>query len=572
MSKKSRKKATLERFMPSLPETKPRKADEGPLSGEQVWKRIVLPFLEATYGASMVDHKFQRIPVRFGKQTKWADSIIYRAKINGKEPYILVETKAENEPLDKDQAESYAVVLKTPFFLVTNGKNWIWYETGERQGESVRLDGKIPKPFPSSKAEIEPFKSLNEFRRILQFCHDIIWRSEGYDPAQSFDEMSKILFIKMFDERTIQENKQKEYRFNVYPAESEEDVVARVKSLFESAKESFPDIFKETEREYPQIVTLNLKDHTLYEVIEKLGDYSLLRTEVDIKGSTYEFFLKNSFRGVMGQYFTPRPIVEFMVKMVKPEITHLVCDPACGSGGFVVETMKSMWRQIDDLYRRGLLDDKAKNQVDATHNLYGIDLNARMSWVAKMNMVMHGNGHGNIHHHDALADSEKLREWGFEKGRFDVVLTNPPFGSRVTSQDILMNYELGKDRIVQLTEVLFLERCVKLLKSKGILGIVVPDSILSNASLQYVRDFLDEQTIWKTIVSLPQEAFMPYGSGVKASLIFLQRKDKEGDLRQGHVFMANAEHIGYDATGRPTERNNLESIMGIYEKNEGQMR
>jgi len=562
-----KKKETLERFIPGLPETKPSKIKEK-LSEEEVWKKKVLPFLEATYGSSMVDHRFQRIPVRFGRETRFADSIIYRVRLGKREPYIIVETKAEGEALDIGQAESYAVALKAPFFLVTDGKYWVWYKTGERQGESKKLKpNEMPIPFPVTKAKIYPFESLSEFKRILQQCHDIIWRAEGYDPAQSFDEMSKILFIKMFDERTVEEGRQKEHRFKIYPNEPEEEVVARVKSLFESAKETFPEIFKEAEREYPQLVTLNLKDHTIYEVVKKLGNYSLTKTEVDIKGSTYEFFLKGSFRGVMGQYFTPREVVEFMVHMVEPKRTHLVCDPACGSGGFLVETMKIVWQQIDYLYERGILNNRTKEKTNfATRNLFGMDLNARMSWVAKMNMVMHGNGHGNVHHHDALVDSERVREWGFESESFDIILTNPPFGSKVTNQDILVSYELGRGRRVQLTEVLFLERCIRLLKQGGILGIVVPDGILTNTKLRYVREFIKDNTVIKAIISLPIETFQPYGSGMKTSLLFLQKRDFEGKLRQGDVFMAIARNIGYDAVGKPTGKNDLPKILKLYQK------
>jgi type I restriction enzyme M protein len=418
---------------------------------------------------------------------------------------------------------------------------------------------------------MEPFESLYEFRRVLNQCHDIIWRSEGYDPTECFDEMSKILFIKMFDERLVKEKKQKEHHFAIYADEPQEETVERIKWLFEKAKEAFPEIFKEAEREYPTLVSLNLKDRTIYEVVEKLQRHSLLKTEVDIKGSTYEFFLKGSFRGVMGQYFTPREIVEFMVNMIDCmrglKRTYIILDPACGSGGFLVETMKNVWKQIDDLYKKGILDNPTKEKQNfATQNLYGIDINARMSWVAKMNMVMHGNGHGNIHHYDALVDTERVREWGFKPESFDVILTNPPFGSKVTNQEILVNYELGMGRKSQLTEILFIERCLKLLKPKGVLGIVLPDGVLSNVSLQYARDFIDEQAIWIAVISLPEETFVPYGSGVKASLVFLQKKDIEEKLKQGRLFLANAENIGYDATGRPTGKNDLPFIFEIYRK------
>lgn len=428
----------------------------------------------------------------------------------------------------------------------------------------------MPKPFPIRKARMEPFRSLYEFRRVLRQCHHIIWRSEGYDPTECFDEMSKILFIKMFDERLVKEEKQKKHKFAIYTNEPKEETVKRVQLLFEKAKKAFPEIFKEAEREYRKLVSVNLKDKTLYEIVEVLQGHSLLKTEVDVKGATYEFFLKGSFRGVMGQYFTPREIVEFMVHFVKPKRTYLVLDPACGSGGFLVEVMKTVWKQIDNLYKNGRLDNPSKEKKNfATQNLHGMDINARMSWVARMNMVMHGNGHGNIRHCNALVDAERARKWGFEPETFEIVLTNPPFGSRVTDQETLKNYELAVGRKSQLTEVLFLERCLLLLAPEGKMGIVLPDSILTNLSLKYVRDFIRKKAIIEAVVSLPIETFNPYGSGIKASLLFLKKKDVEGKMKQGDLFMANAHSIGYDATGRAVKKKDLPIILKKWNEFEG---
>jgi len=192
-----------------------------------------------------------------------------------------------------------------------------------------------------------------------------------------------------------------------------------------------------------------------------------------------------------------------------------------------------------------------------------------MTWVAKMNMVMHGDGHGGIFTHDGLRDSERIEpilDIVKKSGGFDIVLTNPPFGSKIKNQDTLTRYELGKGRKSQLTEVLFIERCLKLLKPEGILGIIVPDGVLSNIQLGYVRKFIKENTIIRAIVSIPREVFMPYGSGVKASLLFLEKKDIEGKLKQGNVFMAIAENVGYDATGRSTKENDLPMILEVYKK------
>ena len=282
-------------------------------------------------------------------------------------------------------------------------------------------------------------------------------------------------------------------------------------------------------------------------------------------------FIKGTFTGKgLGQFFTPREIVEFMVDMVEPKRRHLIFDPACGSGGFLITCMNRVFDEIDELYRqRGLDNPKQEKWRFATQCLYGTDLNERMTWVAKMNMVMHGDGHGGIFTYDGLRDSERIEpilDIVRKGGGFDIILTNPPFGSKIKSQDVLAEYELGKGRKAQLTEVLFIERCLELLKPEGILGVVVPDGILSNTTSRYARDFIDQNGIWKAIISLPQETFVPYGSGVKASLLFLQKKDVEEKLKQGKVFMAMAENVGYDATGRATGRNDLPRILEVYKK------
>lgn len=422
----------------------------------------------------------------------------------------------------------------------------------------------------SKNITIKPFKNIYEFKKVLVSCHDVIRTIEGYDPVAAFDEMSKILFLKMFDERKVEmDNYQHKIQFAVYADDRKEDTVERIRGVYEMSQNFHQEIFKEAEREYPTLLSINLKDSTIYQVVKKLQNYSLLKTEVEIKGLTYEFFLKSSFRGILGQFFTPYEVVEFMINLIEPKRTDLVLDPACGSGGFLVETMKTVYSKIDDLHKKGIIKDPIREKQIFTDNyLYGLDLNARMSWVAKMNMVMHGNGHGHIHHHDALIDSEIVRSWGITPGKFDVILTNPPFGSNVVDQNILSNYNLSVGRKRQITEVLFLDRCLGLLKEGGILGIVVPDGLLSNTSVEYVRKYLDENAIWKAIISLPQETFAPYGSVVKASLLFLQKKDKEGKLKQNKIFMAIAENIGYDSTGRSTNRNDLKEIVKAYKRND----
>lgn len=558
------------------PKQRETKREAGKVSEKVVLEEVVIPFLREDLGYKLIDPRLQRVPVRFGRETKYADTVVYIVKNAKKTPHIVVETKAPSEALDWEQAESYAQRLRAPYFLVTDARTWHWYQTGERQGES-KIIPNAPQPPPYMEEEVLiAFEDLNELSRVVGKCHDIIRNEEGFDPTIAFDEISKLLFAKMQDEREIEQGfkddmsrtPKTDYEFKIGKDELPEEVGRKTKNLFERAKNKYPEIFEGTTED---IKYIKLRFPTIFHVVEELQGYTLQETSIDIKGATYELFIKGTFTGRgLGQYFTPREMVEFMVDMVEPKRRYYIFDPACGSGGFLITCMNRVSEEIDDLYRqRGLNNPKQEKLKFATQHLYGTDLNERMTWVAKMNMVMHGDGHGGIFKHDGFLESERIQpilDIVKIRGGFDIILTNPPFGSKIKNQDILSQFELGKGRKSQLTEVLFIERCIKLLRPEGMLGIVVPDGILTNSSLQYIRDFIDDKAIWKAVVSLPPETFMPYGSGVKASLIFLKKKDVEGNLKQGEVFMAIAENVGYDATGRPTGKNDLPQILDIYSK------
>jgi type I restriction enzyme M protein len=204
-------------------------------------------------------------------------------------------------------------------------------------------------------------------------------------------------------------------------------------------------------------------------------------------------------------------------------------------------------------------------------NLYGIDINDQIARVCKMNMIIHDDGHTNIISADSLKDFRDIvdEHKAFKKDHFDIVLTNPPFGARVkgTEKDYLDHYVLGKGRKNQKTEILFVERCIDFVKpGEGKIAMVLPDGLLSNSSLQYVRDFLMDRCQILAVVSLPQFAFRHYGAGVKSSLVFLRRKAENERLGPYPIFMAIAEHIGYDSTGRIDRINDLDTIRTEYEK------
>ncbi|MBR3724193.1 MAG: N-6 DNA methylase [Bacteroidales bacterium] len=333
------------------------------------------------------------------------------------------------------------------------------------------------------------------------------------------------------------------------------------------------------------------------------------------------------FRGDFGQYFTPKQIVEFIVKAIGVKKDWKVLDTSCGSGGFLLHALKTIRDEADAIYGEDNIGSAAWKSYwheFAEKNLYGIEINEQISRVAKMNMIIHDDGHTNIITNDGLKNNTTIeienRNLHFQDGTFDLIMTNPPFGSTVKADEVgyykeyeLFEKNLGitetKERIVddnnkkkwrtsQSTEVLFLERCYKYLNEEnGYLAIVIPDGVLTNSSTQYVRDWLIEHFRILAVVSLPQHTFSHVRAGVKSSVLFLKKhpkelthkfeqtltdikaivhKEKELDKEQRtermlelykesifkyssdyDILLLEVENVGYDATGKTIEGSEL---------------
>jgi type I restriction enzyme M protein len=431
----------------------------------------------------------------------------------------------------------------------------------------------------------------DEFADLLHQCHNVIRNREKRDPVAAFDEIAKILFVKVFVERELKARKKRQ---NLFSEAFLKDQIGNnpLEELFQKTKEHYKSdrIFEADEK-------LNLKPATGLEIVRLLEKYNLSDTSEDIKGIAFERFLGKTFRGEIGQFFTPRPIVEFMVRMVEPKEEEIICDPASGSGGFLIRFFEIVRQQILADADRQYQEYKAKIERDkklsteekatmlsakfdeiqvpldhdregsrlwnlANRCIYGTDANDRMARTSKMNMIMHGDGHGRVHHHDGF-----LNVNGIFESRFDIILTNPPFGANVEPSDKILEEQVqlpdeiereyariygvpyrealarvraAKDKPVaslfQLpkvkgngplgkikTELLFIERCLDLLKPGGRLGIVLPESVFNNPSLAYVREFCENRAFIRAVVSLPQDTFVSSGASVKASLLFMQK-------------------------------------------------
>jgi type I restriction enzyme M protein len=529
-------------------------------------------------------YKYKYEPKRIGlevevprrKPSDWADIVVYEDD-NGKKSYLIVECKRDgiSEAEIKqaiEQAFGNANSLRGKYALVIAGSVRIAFDVAKyppnERDKNIISDipiryGKVPKyTYKKGAPEIvfgvgdrdlkKPTRQelLNKFQQ----CHDIIWQGGRRNPAEAFDEMSKLMFCKIWDERWITK-KNEYYKFQVGTHETKKEVAGRIKEIYDKAQELEPGVF---------VDLIKVGDPIIYSVVQMLQEISLAKADLDAKGEAFEHFLGKIFKGEMGQYFTPREVVRFMVSFLEPDEFDYVIDPACGSGGFLLEVLEQARTKLFcELEER---DADRRWRDFALDQIWGIEINSQLSRVAMMNMILHEDGHTNIENGDALDDPQTWVKEGVRKhfgNKFTLLLTNPPFGAVIKWEEnqYLERYNMGKGRKRQKAEILFIERGLELLKAGGRLGIVLPDGILTNATLQDVRDFIMDKSQILGIVSLPQGAFTYYGSGVQASLVFLKKK-KEGErLPENYpIFMAEAKHIGYDTAGRP-DKNEFSEIL-----------
>ena len=376
----------------------------------------------------------------------------------------------------------------------------------------------------------------DELTRRFQQAHQALWGGGELNPSEAFDELDKLIFCKLWDERKLRKPGDP-YDFQIFTEETKEKtdktLLERLKKLYEEGRKKDPEVFKDDIRLSPA------KART---VVSYLEGINLSDTDLDSKGRAFETFMGSFFRGDFGQYFTPRVIVKFIVDVLPIDHDSLVLDTSCGSGGFLLHALDKVRKEADEYFKPGT-DKNYRHWHDfAQHNLYGIEINEQIARTAKMNMIIHDDGHTNVVAADGLLIPEELRAKTRTRvsslACFDFIITNPPFGSTVkqTEKAYLHQYRLAirsvdwlnpkskaAERPGQDTEILFIEQCWNYLREGGYLAIVIPDGILTNSSLQYVRDEIEDLYRIVAVVSLPQTAFTATGAGVKSSVLFLKK-------------------------------------------------
>ena len=523
------------------------------------------------------------VKVTVGSDTKEADIIVYN-DIECKKPHIIVECKRSSineqefkQAVRQAYAYAFATAGTVKYIWVTSGIKNEYYEF-DKEIDSRESVTDIPqykiKKLASYKyaknggvtedgqklcplVKVEESELTNRFKQ----AHQALWGGGELNPSEAFDELDKLIFCKIYDENKKRKNGEP-YDFQIIKVEpkskdksdiekadreTSENLLKRLITLYDEGKntgerKNDTEIFREG---------IKLNAAKARTVVSYLEGVDLFHTDLDSKGRAFETFMGSFFRGDFGQYFTPRNIVSFIVDSLPIDENDRVLDTSCGSGGFLLHALDKVRRAAREFYgwkegEEETLECHKQWHEFAKYNLCGIEINEQISRTAKMNMIIHDDGHTNVVTADGLISPYDLREKTgndkFKENSFDYIITNPPFGSTIkqTEKAYLHQYRLAtkevdwlnpdskaSNRPSQSTEVLFIEQAERYLREGGYLAIIIPDGILTNSSMQYIRDYVSDTFRIVAIISMPQIAFSANGAGVKSSVMFLKKYASE---------------------------------------------
>ncbi len=569
------------------------------------------------------EHKYMTAQIKIeytlqlGSSKKRADIVIFDkgcADLTQQNIRIIIECKKET--IEPNSTSDGVGQLKSYMSACPNCEWGMW--TNGKQKEVYRKvvdeQGKISfddfNDIPSADGNLEDIdrpkrntlKNASDDNLLFVFktCHNHIYVNDGLQKQPAFFELLKVIFCKIEDEKNIPAP------LDFYATSKERNnpdgqltVKKRISQIFSRVKKKHGKIFEASEE-------ILLAPRSLAYIVSELQKYSLLNTNIDIKGKAYEEIVGANLRGDRGEFFTPRNIMKMVVEMINPTINERVLDSSCGTGGFLVNAMTHVISSLEVQFAEQI--GKAKTEWDndtlrafqdrisdmAKTNYFGFDINPDLVKATKMNMVMNNDGSGNILQTNSLLPphewtdefKSKLAEaLGVNKaeirnqntiGFFDVIVTNPPFGSKIPIKDenILRQFELAhiwedKEKTGSWSmssrlqssvppEILFIERCIQLLKPGGRLGIVLPDSILGSPGLGYIREWLIRNTKIIASLDLNVDTFQPR-NGTQTSVLFLQKKtqnqidneEKSGTMADYNIFMAMVDKVGHDKRGNP---------------------
>ena len=503
---------------------------------------------------------------------------------NYENEYIVVECKQKNKNDGLRQLQDYLQFSKAYMGVWFNGEERAFIRKIIKNGKIYFED------IPNIPNYGERLEDIGKFkRRDLQKTHNLtstFKAMRNYLAANSVgtrrdeplaQQIINLIFCKIYDERFTEQDENVTFRAGF--DEDSEIVATRIKKIFSEVKRKYQDVFDETD-------VLDLDPKSISYVVGELQRYCIIEAERDVIGDAFETFISQALKGGQGQFFTPRNVVKMVVEILDPKDDDLILDPACGSGGFLVESLRYIWKKIDNRAskykwsKQNILEEKMAVGISKIH---GVDADNFLSKVAKAYMAITGDGKGGIVCDDSLKNPVEWKQKTKEKIHFeyfDIILTNPPFGKKITvkGEDTLKQFDLShkwkvdKDKKwikqelkdVMPPQILFIERCFSFLKENGKMGIVLPDGLLGNKYSAFIRNWISERAKIIAIIDLPMETFMP-NTPTKTSVIILQ-KTKKYINKNYKVFMSIAETCGHDRRKKPIDSDDISIISKEFHK------
>ena len=492
--------------------------------------------------------------------------------------YILVECKRKERKDGEKQLRTYLSLSSAQIGIWFNGDEhlylhkryksdgtleWAILPSVPKYGQTVEEIGSLVR-----KELVAPTNLKSAFRDVR---NHLAGNTTGITRDQQLaQEMIALLFCKIFDELNTAPDELPTFR--VGSDEPPSRVAKRIKELFTQVRDEYSDVFERRE-------TISLDPDSIKYVVGELQTFALTEASRDAIGEAFEVFIGPAVRGEEGQFFTPRNVVQMMVALVDPKPNERILDPACGSGGFLIVALEHVWKKLEaEAVHKGWSDAQlARRKIEvASRAIRGVDKDSFLAKVTKAYMAIIGDGRGGIHCDDSLAEPDSWRAHGHDLrlGSFDVIVTNPPFGSKikVRGPGKLSQYDLGKHwravkakgtgeeapdwqeqkdlRKDQSPQILFIERCVQFLKPGGRMAIVLPESIFGMPIHGYVVSFLYERYRLRAFISLPEEVFQPYTHAKTCVLVLENSPPSDDDT----IEMAIADWCGHDSRGNPTTR------------------
>lgn len=500
--------------------------------------------------------------------------------------FIIVECKKKNRKDGRTQLEDYLRFSKAKLGVWFNGEERLFLRKYEKNGEIIFEE--IPN-IPICGQRVE---DIGKFRRSeLQSTHNLkqtFKAIRNYLAANTIgatrdevlaQQLINMIFCKIYDERFTEPDSIVSFRSGV--DENPEDVKSRILEIFKKVKRKYREVIDDSDE-------ITLDQNSIVYIVGELQNYCLTEADRDVIADAFETFIDHALKGGQGQFFTPRNVIKMMIEILDPTEDDFIIDPSCGSGGFLVETLRYIWGKLDKLGEKLHWSERELNEEKmevALNKICGIDKDYFLSKVSKAYMAILGDGKGGLFCEDTL---ERPENWNdktkikINLNKFSILLTNPPFGSKIKVQgeDKLKQYDFGykwsKDKKTgewikgnlksdETPQVLFIERDYQLLANHGRMGIVLPDGFFGNEGFAYVRNWLKERGRILAVIDIPTETFQP-NTATKTSVLFFQKLEKDEIPDNYDIFMAICDTCGHDRRGNEIESDDIKLVANEYHK------